>query len=114
VLGVGLGTPPEDEYGSFGEPVDPVVRAAMRRRGAGAAARRRSRRAAGGRPRASSRRRALRGDARRRDARRRPGGRPCGGRAAGPGGHDLVDGVAGATQRRPGGAADQGPAGPAR
>ena len=29
VLGVGLGEPPEDEYGSFGEPVDPVVRAAM-------------------------------------------------------------------------------------
>jgi alkanesulfonate monooxygenase SsuD/methylene tetrahydromethanopterin reductase-like flavin-dependent oxidoreductase (luciferase family) len=29
VLGVGLGTPPEDEYGSFGEPTDPVVRAAM-------------------------------------------------------------------------------------
>ena len=29
VLGVGLGEPPEDEYGSFGEPTDPVVRAAM-------------------------------------------------------------------------------------
>jgi alkanesulfonate monooxygenase SsuD/methylene tetrahydromethanopterin reductase-like flavin-dependent oxidoreductase (luciferase family) len=29
VLGVGLGEPPEDEYGSFGEPADPVVRAAM-------------------------------------------------------------------------------------
>jgi alkanesulfonate monooxygenase SsuD/methylene tetrahydromethanopterin reductase-like flavin-dependent oxidoreductase (luciferase family) len=28
VLGVGLGEPPEDEYGSFGEPTDPVVRAA--------------------------------------------------------------------------------------
>ncbi|HEX2156374.1 MAG TPA: LLM class flavin-dependent oxidoreductase [Actinomycetes bacterium] len=29
ILGVGLGEPPEDEYGSFGEPTDPVVRAAM-------------------------------------------------------------------------------------
>jgi alkanesulfonate monooxygenase SsuD/methylene tetrahydromethanopterin reductase-like flavin-dependent oxidoreductase (luciferase family) len=29
VLGVGLGEPPEDEYGSFGEPTDPAVRAAM-------------------------------------------------------------------------------------
>jgi alkanesulfonate monooxygenase SsuD/methylene tetrahydromethanopterin reductase-like flavin-dependent oxidoreductase (luciferase family) len=29
VLGVGLGEPPEDEYGTFGEPTDPVVRAAM-------------------------------------------------------------------------------------
>jgi alkanesulfonate monooxygenase SsuD/methylene tetrahydromethanopterin reductase-like flavin-dependent oxidoreductase (luciferase family) len=29
VLGVGLGEPPEDEYGSFGEPTDPKVRAAM-------------------------------------------------------------------------------------
>jgi alkanesulfonate monooxygenase SsuD/methylene tetrahydromethanopterin reductase-like flavin-dependent oxidoreductase (luciferase family) len=29
VLGVGLGEPPEDEFGSFGEPADPVVRAAM-------------------------------------------------------------------------------------
>jgi alkanesulfonate monooxygenase SsuD/methylene tetrahydromethanopterin reductase-like flavin-dependent oxidoreductase (luciferase family) len=29
VLGVGLGEPPEDEYGSFGEPTDPRVRAAM-------------------------------------------------------------------------------------
>ena len=29
VLGVGLGEPPEDEYGSFGEPTDPGVRAAM-------------------------------------------------------------------------------------
>jgi alkanesulfonate monooxygenase SsuD/methylene tetrahydromethanopterin reductase-like flavin-dependent oxidoreductase (luciferase family) len=29
VLGVGLGEPPEDEYGSFGEPTDPVVRAEM-------------------------------------------------------------------------------------
>jgi alkanesulfonate monooxygenase SsuD/methylene tetrahydromethanopterin reductase-like flavin-dependent oxidoreductase (luciferase family) len=29
VLGVGLGEPPEDEYGSFGEPTGPVVRAAM-------------------------------------------------------------------------------------
>ena len=28
VLGVGLGEPPEDEYGTFGEPTDPVVRAA--------------------------------------------------------------------------------------
>ena len=28
VLGVGLGEPPEDEYGSFGEPTDPAVRAA--------------------------------------------------------------------------------------
>jgi alkanesulfonate monooxygenase SsuD/methylene tetrahydromethanopterin reductase-like flavin-dependent oxidoreductase (luciferase family) len=27
-LGVGLGEPPEDEYGSFGEPTDPRVRAA--------------------------------------------------------------------------------------
>jgi alkanesulfonate monooxygenase SsuD/methylene tetrahydromethanopterin reductase-like flavin-dependent oxidoreductase (luciferase family) len=27
VLGVGLGSPAEDEYGSFGEPTDPVVRA---------------------------------------------------------------------------------------
>jgi alkanesulfonate monooxygenase SsuD/methylene tetrahydromethanopterin reductase-like flavin-dependent oxidoreductase (luciferase family) len=29
VLGVGLGEPPEDEYGTFGEPTDAVVRAAM-------------------------------------------------------------------------------------
>jgi alkanesulfonate monooxygenase SsuD/methylene tetrahydromethanopterin reductase-like flavin-dependent oxidoreductase (luciferase family) len=29
VLGVGLGEPPEDEYGSFGEPTDPAVRAEM-------------------------------------------------------------------------------------
>jgi alkanesulfonate monooxygenase SsuD/methylene tetrahydromethanopterin reductase-like flavin-dependent oxidoreductase (luciferase family) len=29
ILGVGLGEPPEDEYGSFGEPTDPAVRAAM-------------------------------------------------------------------------------------
>jgi alkanesulfonate monooxygenase SsuD/methylene tetrahydromethanopterin reductase-like flavin-dependent oxidoreductase (luciferase family) len=29
ILGVGLGEPPEDEYGSFGEPTDPRVRAAM-------------------------------------------------------------------------------------
>jgi alkanesulfonate monooxygenase SsuD/methylene tetrahydromethanopterin reductase-like flavin-dependent oxidoreductase (luciferase family) len=29
ILGVGLGEPPADEYGSFGEPTDPVVRAAM-------------------------------------------------------------------------------------
>ena len=29
ILGVGLGEPPADEYGSFGEPVDPAVRAAM-------------------------------------------------------------------------------------
>ena len=29
VLGVGLGEPPEDEYGSFGEPTDAKVRAAM-------------------------------------------------------------------------------------
>jgi Luciferase-like monooxygenase len=29
VLGVGLGEPSEDEYGSFGEPVDAAVRAAM-------------------------------------------------------------------------------------
>jgi alkanesulfonate monooxygenase SsuD/methylene tetrahydromethanopterin reductase-like flavin-dependent oxidoreductase (luciferase family) len=29
VLGVGLGEPPTDEFGSFGEPTDPVVRAAM-------------------------------------------------------------------------------------
>jgi alkanesulfonate monooxygenase SsuD/methylene tetrahydromethanopterin reductase-like flavin-dependent oxidoreductase (luciferase family) len=29
VLGVGLGAPPEDEYGTFGEPTDPAVRAAM-------------------------------------------------------------------------------------
>jgi alkanesulfonate monooxygenase SsuD/methylene tetrahydromethanopterin reductase-like flavin-dependent oxidoreductase (luciferase family) len=29
VLGVGLGEPPADEYGSFGEPTDPAVRAAM-------------------------------------------------------------------------------------
>jgi alkanesulfonate monooxygenase SsuD/methylene tetrahydromethanopterin reductase-like flavin-dependent oxidoreductase (luciferase family) len=28
VLGIGLGEPPEDEYGTFGEPTDPVVRAA--------------------------------------------------------------------------------------
>jgi alkanesulfonate monooxygenase SsuD/methylene tetrahydromethanopterin reductase-like flavin-dependent oxidoreductase (luciferase family) len=28
VLGVGLGEPAEDEYGTFGEPTDPVVRAA--------------------------------------------------------------------------------------
>jgi alkanesulfonate monooxygenase SsuD/methylene tetrahydromethanopterin reductase-like flavin-dependent oxidoreductase (luciferase family) len=29
VLGVGLGEPASDEFGSFGEPTDPVVRAAM-------------------------------------------------------------------------------------
>ena len=29
VLGVGLGEPPEDEYGTFSEPTDAVVRAAM-------------------------------------------------------------------------------------
>jgi alkanesulfonate monooxygenase SsuD/methylene tetrahydromethanopterin reductase-like flavin-dependent oxidoreductase (luciferase family) len=29
VFGVGLGEPPEDEFGTFGEPTDPVVRAAM-------------------------------------------------------------------------------------
>jgi alkanesulfonate monooxygenase SsuD/methylene tetrahydromethanopterin reductase-like flavin-dependent oxidoreductase (luciferase family) len=29
VLGVGLGSPAEDEYGSFGEPTDPVVRAEL-------------------------------------------------------------------------------------
>jgi len=28
ILGVGLGTPPADEYGTFGEPTDPRVRAA--------------------------------------------------------------------------------------
>jgi len=142
ILGVGLGTPAADEYGAFGEPTDPRVRAAMLDealevltllwsgetvsfhgehfrldevafRPTPVQRPRIPIFVAGAWPRPPPRRRAVRGDGRRRDPWRGPGGGPGGGRAAGRGGDDLVDGVAGAAPRRPRGDAGSRPPGPA-